>query len=130
MNDTEFLERALFYQSALLNKMAEIYFAKGYWDADFTKRQLIENIAEWKNFEEVREFFDVKNLTRDRALALGFSPWGEKNPDLLCFPLWYVCLLPYGLKVVDFNGNEEEYSEDTDLEHRFGCVSFGLIFKE
>ena len=37
-----------------------------------------------------KEFFDLKNLTLERAKALRFQRWDEDLPNLWLFPLWYI----------------------------------------
>ena len=48
----------------------------------------------------------------------------------MLFPLWFALLLPYGTKVITINGDEVEYTQDTDLDIRFGCVAFGINIKD
>ena len=74
---------------------------------------------------------NINNLTKERALYLRFGYWDkEKYPNLMLFPLWLALLLPYGTKVVTINGDDVEYTKDTDLDIRFGCVAFGANIKD
>lgn len=75
--------------------------------------------------------FTLDNLTRERAKHLRFGRWDkDEQPDLYLFPLWFVLFLPYGTKVVSIGGEKFEYSEETDLDTRFGCVAFGIELKQ
>ena len=79
----------------------------------------------------VKKVFTLDNLTKERAKALRFGKWDEdEQPDLYLFPLWFVLFLPYGTKVVSIGGEKFEYSKETDLDTRFGCVAFGIELKQ
>ena len=78
----------------------------------------------------VKKVFTLDNLTKERAKALRFGEWSDEQPDLYLFPLWFVLFLPYGTKVIGIDGDTFEYSEETDLDTRFGCVAFGIELKQ
>lgn len=125
MTDLEFYQLVFQYQQYLLNSMAEAYVWAGHWKSDTCKSKIVNNLAAWRTNTEVQKLFDISNLTRERALTIGFRMGGD---DLLLFPLWYTLLLPYGTKVINrFTGQEMIYGPETDLENRFGYVSFGII---
>ena len=105
MTDLEFYQKALSCQSWLVNRISE---TKAY----------------------VKEVFTLDNLTKERAKALRFGKWSDEQPDLYLFPLWFVLFLPYGTKVIGIGGDTFEYSEETDLDTRFGCVVFGIELKQ
>jgi hypothetical protein len=131
MTDLEFYKKAIMYQSFVVNKVAKIVAYNKQWTKKFSIKQLLEGFDEYRNTEEVKSLFNVNNLTKERALNLRFVYLDrETNPNLMLFPLWFALLLPYGTKVIDINGNEMEYTKDTDLDIRFGCVAFGVNIKQ
>lgn len=130
MTDLEFYTKATQYQSFVVNKVAEIIAYNRYWSKEFSIKELCERFDEYRNSEEVKSLFDLNNLTKERAVYLRFNYWSkEKYPNLMLFPLWFALLLPYGTKVITINGDEVEYTKDTDLDIRFGCVAFGVNIK-
>lgn len=79
----------------------------------------------------VKEVFTLDNLTMDRAKALRFCQFDEdEQQDLYLLPLWFVLFIPYGTKVISIGGEKFEYSKETDLDTRFGCVAFGIELKQ
>lgn len=131
MTDLEFYQKATQFQSFIVNKVAEIVAYKNYWSEKFCMEELCERFEKYRNSEEVRNLFNINNLTKERALYLRFGYWDkEKYPNLMLFPLWLALLLPYGTKVVTINGDDVEYTKDTDLDIRFGCVAFGANIKD
>jgi len=123
MSDLEFYQKVMQYQQYLLTAAAEV--ATYHWNGNFCKEQICSAFTNWSHNEDIKKLFDLSNLTRERALSIGFRMWNE---DLLLFPLWYTFVLPYGTKVIDINGKEFEFNNNTDLDHRFGYVAFGIIF--
>ena len=113
------------YQQYLLTTAAEVAICNGYWGGNFCKEHIYDAFNDWSHNEDIKKLFDLSNLTRERALSIGFRMW---NDDLLLFPLWYTFVLPYGTKVISISGEEFEFNKDTDLDHRFGYVAFGIIF--
>lgn len=90
-------------------------------------KELKESFEKYRNDKDVKELFKINNLTKERALALRFQYWDkERYPNLMLFPLWFALLLPYGTEVISINGVKFNYSEDIDLDIRFGCVGFGI----
>ena len=130
MENLEFFQKALNYQSFIVNAVAEIKAYGGAWGNDFCVSQIKEKFDKYINDAKVKEFFDLKNLTMERAKVLRFQRWSEDMPTLWLFPLWYIYFIPYGTKVIDINGVEKEFTKDTDLDTRFGCVAFGVEFHE
>lgn len=130
MEDLEFFQKALNYQSFIVNAVAEIKAYGDAWGNDFCVSQIKEKFDKYINDDKVKEFFDLKNLTSERSKALRFQRWDEDMPNLWLFPLWYIYFIPYGTKVIDINGVEKEFTKDTDLDTRFGCVAFGVEFHE
>ena len=131
MTDLEFYQTATQFQSFVVNKVAEIVAYNEYWSEEFCIKELCERFDKYRNSEEVKSLFDLNNLTKERALYLRFNYWNkETHPDLMLFPLWFALLLPYGTKVITINGDEVEYTKDTDLDIRFGCVAFGVNIKD
>lgn len=125
MKDLKFYTEALQLQSYLVNKVATIIAYK--WGNDFSIKELKESFEKYRNDNDVKELFKINNLTKERALALRFMYWDkERYPNLMLFPLWFALLLPYGTEVISINGAKFKYSEDTDLDIRFGCVCFGI----
>ena len=62
---------------------------------------------------------------------MGFGSWDEDEQlDLYLFPVWFVLFLPYGTKVVSIGGEKFEYSKETDIDIRYGCVAFGIELKK
>lgn len=130
MTDLEFYQQAIQFHSFVVNKVAEIVAYKNYWSEKFCIEELCERFDTYRECEEVKNLFNVSNLTKERALYLRFGYWDkEKYPNLMLFPLWFALLLPYGTKVITINGDEVEYTKDTDLDIRFGCVAFGVNIK-
>ena len=125
MKDLEFYTVALQLQSYLVNNVSTIIAYK--WGNDFSMKELKESFEKYRNDKDVKELFKINNLTKERALALRFQYWDkEQYPNLMLFPLWFALLLPYGTEVISINGGKFNYSEDTDLDIRFGCVAFGI----
>ena len=128
MEDLEFYKKASGLQSFLANRMAEVKAYGVHWGANFCYKEMKEAMDNYYTNDDVKEVFNIGNLTRERAEALRFRLFDkEQMPNLYLFPIWFVLLLPYGTKVVSIGGEEFEYSEDTDLDTRFGCVAFGII---
>ena len=131
MTDLEFYQKATQFQSFVVNKVAEIVSYNEYWSKEFSIKELCEEFDNYRNSEEVKSLFDLNNLTKERALYLRFNYWDKETyPELMLFPLWFALLLPYGTKVITIDGDEIEYTEDTDLDIRFGCVAFGINVTE
>lgn len=131
MTDLEFYKEAIYLQSFVVNKVAEIVAYNKHWSKEFSIKELCKGFDKYRNTEKVKSLFDVNNLTKERALNLRFIYWDrETNPNLMLFPLWFALLLPYGTKVITINGNEIEYTKDADLDIRFGCVAFGINIKQ
>jgi hypothetical protein len=85
----------------------------------------------WDQFyKSLKNHLDVTKLSREEAVELRFGKWDEDS-DLYLFPLWMVPLIPDGLMVTSISGGEFPFnSKTTDTDVRFGCVAFGLRFKE
>lgn len=123
--DLEFYTQALHFQSYLVNRVAIIIDCK--WDNEFSMKELKEGFEKYRNDKDVKRIFDINNLTKERARALRFQYWDkEQYPNLMLFPLWFALLLPYGTEVISIDGSKFKYSEDTDLDIRYGCVGFGI----
>lgn len=71
---------------------------------------------------------DITELTFNQAVELGFRPWDESG--LMLIPLYLFEFLKPGTEVIDiFGENEiltENYREEVDDDHRFGCLAFGI----
>ena len=130
MTDLEFYQKALSCQSWLVNRISESKAYAKNWSNEFCLRDIREAIEKYYSDEYVKEIFTIDNLTKERAKALRFCQWDEEHPDLYLFPLWFVLFLPYGTKIIGIGGDTFEYSEETDLDIRFGCVSFGVELKQ
>lgn len=130
MTDLEFYKKALMFQSFLANKVAEIKTYGSHWSDSFCVNQIKEDAERYFSNEEVKDLFSIDNLTVERAKILRFGKWSDEQPDLYLFPLWFVFFVPYGTKVISIDGKEFEYSENTDLDTRFGCVAFGIEIKQ
>lgn len=131
MTDLEFYQKALTCQSWLVNKISEIKAYGKHCGDEFCLKEIRNSTEKYFYNDFVKEVFTLDNLTRERAKALGFGRWDEdEQPDLYLFPLWFVFFLPYGTKVTDICGNTFEYSKETDLDIRFGCVAFGIELKQ
>ena len=131
MTDLEFYQKALLCQSWLVNRMSEIKAYGKHGSDEFCLKEIRDATEKYFSNDYVKEVFTLDNLTRERAKALRFGRWDEdEQPDLYLFPLWFVFFLPYGTKVIGIGGNTFEYSEETDIDIRFGCVAFGIELKE
>ena len=131
MTDLEFYQNALSCQSWLVNRISEIKAYGKHWGDEFCLKEIRDAIESYLTDDYVKEVFTLDNLTRERAKHLRFGRWDEdEQPDLFLFPLWFVLFLPYGTKVVGIGGDTFEYTEETDLDTRFGCVSFGVELKQ
>ena len=130
MTDLEFYQKALVYQSYLANRIAEIKAYGSDWGDGFCVDEIKKTSIKFYSNEEIKNLFSIDNLTVERAKALRFSQWSDDNPDLYLFPLWFVFFVPYGTKVISIGGEEFEYTENTDLDTRFGCVAFGIEIKQ
>lgn len=132
MDDLEFYKTALRIQSNALSFIAQVPAYNGHWSPELSVKEILKTFGWIKQGDGHYELFKMENLTKERALSIGFSYWDKKNmPDFLLFPLWYAILfIPYGTKVINIFGNEEEFKPETDLDHIYGCVGFGMNFKE
>lgn len=131
MNDLDFYKKALRIQSVALSYIAQVPAYIDYLSAERARTEILKTFQWLREKNEHNDLFSMDNLTKERALCLGFSYWDKKKePDFLLFPLWYAILfLPYGTKVKNIRGFEEEFTCDTDLDNRSGCVGFGMFFK-
>ena len=131
MTDLEFYQNALSCQSWLVGRISEIKAYSKHWGDELCLKEIRDAIESYLTDDYVKEVFTLDNLTRERAKHLRFGRWDEyEQPDLFLFPLWFVLFLPYGTKVIGINGDTFEYSEETDLDTRFGCVAFGVELKQ
>lgn len=130
MTDLEFYQKALSCQSWLVNRISESKAYAKNWSDEFCLKDIRRAIERYYSDDFVKEVFTLDNLTKERAKALRFGEWSDEQPDLYLFPLWFVLFLPYGTKVIGIGGDTFEYSEETDLDIRFGCVSFGVELKQ
>ena len=130
MTDSEFYQKALLCQSWLVNRISESKAYADSWSDEFCLKDIRKAIEKYYSEDYIKEVFTLDNLTKERAKVLRFAIWSDEHPDLYLFPLWFVFFIPYGTKVIDINGNTFEYSEETDLDTRFGCVAFGVELKE
>ena len=131
MTDLEFYQKALSCQSWLVGRISEIKAYGKHWGDELCLKEIRDAIESYLTDDYVKEVFTLDNLTRERAKHLRFGRWYEdEQPDLFLFPLWFVLFLPYGTKVISIDGDTFEYSEETDLDTRFGCVAFGIELKQ
>lgn len=130
MTDLEFYRNALACQSWLVNRISESKAYAKNWSDEFCLEDIRKAIERYYSDDYVKEVFKLDNLTKERAKALRFGKWSDEQPDLYLFPLWFVLFLPYGTKVIGIGGNTFEYSEETSLDIRFGCVAFGVELKQ
>ena len=130
MTDLEFYQKALSCQSWLVNRISESKAYAKHWSDEFCLRDIRKAIEKYYSDNSVKEVFTLDNLTKERAKALRFGEWSDEQPYLYLFPLWFVLFLPYGTKVIGIGGDTFEYSEETDLDTRFGCVAFGIELKQ
>ena len=131
MTDLEFYQKALLCQSWLVNRISEIKAYEKHWSDEFCLKEIRNATEKYFTDDYAKEVFALENLTRERAEALRFGQWDiDEQPDLYLFPLWFVFFLPYGTKVIGIGGDTFEYSKETDLDTRFGCVAFGIELKE
>ena len=130
MTDLEFYQKALLCQSWFVNKISESKAYAEHWSDKFCLKEMREAIEYYYSNNGVRELFTLDNLTIERAKVLRFCKWSDEQPNLYLFPLWFVLLLPYGTKVIGIDGDTFEYSEETNLDIRFGCIAFGIELKQ
>ena len=131
MTALEFYQKALSCKSWLVNRISESKAYAKHWSDEFCLKEIRDAIGKYFSDDYVKEVFTLDNLTKERAKALRFCQWDEdEHPDLYLFPLWFVLFLPYGTKVIGIGGDTFEYSEETDLDIRFGCVAFGIELKQ
>ena len=130
MTDLEFYQKALSCQSWLVNRISESKAYAKHWSDEFCLEDIRKAIERYYSDNSVKEVFTLDNLTKERAKALRFGKWSDEQPDLYLFPLWFVLFLPYGTKVIGIGGDTFEYSEETDLDTRFGCIAFGIELKQ
>ena len=130
MTDLEFYQKALSCQSWLVNRISESKAYDKNWSDEFCLRDIRKAIEKYYSDDYVKGVFTLDNLTKERAKVLRFGEWSDEQPDLYLFPLWFVLFLPYGTKVIGIGGDTFEYSKETDLDTRFGCVAFGIELKQ
>ena len=111
-------------QSWLANKLADsINYHK---EESFNGDDLISQIGDFKITKD-----DFNELSYSDAKNLGFKKWSDDEPELLLIPAYLWRFIPSGLKLKSINGEYEEYDtfEDLDNDRRFGCLAYGIEFK-
>lgn len=127
MTDLEFYKKALIYQGYVINNIAQCKAYEDGWSNEFQLKAMREAFDDFVHDDEVKELFSIENLTKERATVLRFRYWDKDEfPDLMLFPLWVTFFIPYGTKVIGISGEEFEYTKETDLDIRCGCMAFGI----
>ena len=130
MTDSEFYKKILSCQSWLINRISENEIYYKHWSDKFYLKKIRDTSKIYFTDDYIKEVFKLDNLTKERVKVLRFGKWSSEQPNFYLFPLWFTVFLPYGTKVVGIDGNVFEYTEETNLETKFGHVAFGIKLKQ
>ena len=72
MTDLEFYQKALSFQSWLVNRISEIKAYGKHWSDEFCLNEIRNATEKYFTDDNVKEVFKLDNLTRERAKALRF----------------------------------------------------------
>lgn len=111
----------------LANAVGETMASEDYWSPTFCHKNIKDAFG--KVCSQLREDIDWNNLTEQDCRELRFGIWEKENP-LRLIPIWLHKVIPHGTKLTSISGEEIEYKGQIDLDHRFGCLAWGIIPKE
>lgn len=132
MTREEFLKQVSYARRVMLIPVGEALAYKS-WSNDFRQENLIraKDLVK-KDIGLVMPIGD-NELTKAELEDLGFGLWDEErdsdNRTLWLIPIWLAPFLVYGQNVKSITGDDREYNEKTDLDHRGGCLAFGFMLK-
>ena len=69
MTDLEFYQKALTYQSWLVNRISEIKAYGKHWSDEFCLKEIRDALKKYFSDDYAKEVFALDNLTRERAKA-------------------------------------------------------------
>lgn len=112
----------------LANKVSEVYFYK-IWEDDFKVEKLNEAYNEFYKSLKENNIIDFNKLTKEEALELRFNLWSEES-GIYLIPLYLAPLIPIGTELTSIMGDKIifEGMDKIDLDHRFGCLAYGIKF--
>ena len=117
-------------KTAMANLAAEISTYS--WSDDFKIKELNLRIY---NFKKDIYFVPFHEFTKDQLKTLGFGLWEE---ELFLVPIWLYRYIPFGIVLESINGdkitvkkgyNDKRHEGYIDTDIRFGCIAFGINFK-
>jgi hypothetical protein len=75
------------------------------------------------------EYAALPEMAAHNLKKIGCQKWEEEAGEILwLFPKEWYAHIPNGTKIVDINGDEEEFiSGETDDDIRFGALSYGFL---
>ena len=114
-------------RARIMTKVSEVMIYN--WGDSFSLTQvksIAEDIIKCEGFEKI----NPNHLTEVEMINLGFGQWDDDNPILL-IPLWlYPFLCDEFVAGSISNGIPARIKlSEIDNDHRFGCLSYGVIPK-
>ena len=101
------------------------------WNDGYARLNLKNRFDDFKE-QLLKEGFNLDELKECDGVTLrdfGLKVWCnlDDKTDLWVFPVWMYEVIPEGYKVVDINGETEEFHHETaERDQRLGCLSFGF----
>ena len=100
------------------------------WSPKFKEKELKEAFEKFYNslnLPKNKHLIDLKSITIDEAIELGFSLWDENMPNFYLFPLWFIPLIPIGTELTSIEWEKIIYDgTNIDNDIRFGCIPYGI----
>lgn len=94
------------------------------WSDEFCRKEI--SLATKNFLDELRNYIDFSNLTREEAFALRFGKWDDES-DLYLIPLYLLPIIPIGTELTCINGGKIIYDgKNVDNDVRFGCIAYGF----
>ena len=126
MDDLEYYKSVCKVQSYVLSFVGiEVGCRAMNWnDGGFPlfRRHMLNHVC---GTHDVKRILSFSNLTRNRALTLGFSPHGE---NLFLLPMWYIACISHGTRLVGMDGKSVVFKDWTEVKVVVsGCCQFGVM---
>lgn len=99
------------------------------WSDEFCRRMTKDVYNSFIN--ELKKHIDLKHITREEAVELGFTMWSHETPDLYLIPLYLLPIIPVGTKLTSISGDKVIYDgTNIDKDILFGCLAYGIKIDE
>lgn len=128
MNNQELTEYevATSIRSSILLIASEVMNYRKQWSNEYSLSRIDEIANRIKSAKWFRSI-DPYQMNQEQLFDLGFRRWSEDN-QLMLAPLWLFEFLRNDIKYIDINSEEIVLDRlETDNDHRYGCLSFGII---